>query len=73
MRNWQGEPPQNAERRLDIGEDDAVELMKLVKLYEGPAVLPPPAPPVHPALDAPVRDTDRAHRPRGPPLPLVRA
>lgn len=42
-------------------------------LDEGPAVLPPPPPPIQPALDAPVRDTDRAHRPRGPPLPLVRA
>jgi hypothetical protein len=45
----------------------------LAGVDEGPAVLPPPAPPVHPAFDAPVRDTDRAHRPRGPPLPLVRA
>jgi hypothetical protein len=45
----------------------------LAGLDEGPAVLPPPAPPVQPALDAPVRYTDRAHRPRGPPFPLVRA
>lgn len=45
----------------------------LAGVDEGHAVLPPAAPPVHPALDAPVRYTARAHRPRGPPLHLVRA